>query len=276
LWYGFKLVNDGVITLGTLTAFQSYIFQIGAGLGSTSRFVSQLIEAQGASGRIFYLLERVPTIPIPPQTGKDSPENKTAKDDHRDGSANGGDEESPVKPEVVPYIPPIPLIQPETMEGLVEFQDVSFSYPSRPDVPVLENFSLTIPVNSTCALVGSSGAGKSTVVALLQRFYDITSGSVCIDGNDIRNLDVQWLRSHMAYVQQEPQLFGLTVRQNICYGVDRPVTQAEVEAVSRKANAHDFIVQWPQGYDTMVGERGVKLSGGQKQRIAIARGKYKK
>lgn len=92
-----------------------------------------------------------------------------------------------------------------------------------------------------------------------------------IDGHDIRNLDMNWLRSHIAYVQQEPQLFGLTVRENIAYGMDREVTQDEIEAVAKEANAHEFISQWPDGYDTLVGERGIQLSGGQKQRIAIAR-----
>ena len=112
---------------------------------------------------------------------------------------------------------------------------------------------------------------KSTVVSLLQRFYDVTSGTISIDGNDIRDLDLQWMRSHIACVQQEPQLFGITVRENIVYGVDREVSQDELERVAREANAHDFISQWPDGYETLVGERGVQLSGGQKQRIAIAR-----
>jgi len=158
------------------------------------------------------------------------------------------------------------------MQGAITINSITFSYPSRPNVPVLKDFSLSVPPNTTAALVGSSGAGKSTVVALLQRFYDVNSGSIQIDGNDIRSLDLSWLRQHIGYVQQEPTLFGLTVRENICYGVtNREVTQEELESVCRKANAHDFISQWPQGYDTLVGERGVKLSGGQKQRVAIAR-----
>jgi len=242
LWYGFKLVTDGVITLGDLTAFQSYIFQIGSSLGQTSRFIQQLIEAQGASGRIFYLLERVPAIP------------KAAKD----GAA--GDAEDPKPP-----------CKPATMEGTVEFTNVNFCYPSRPTVPVLRNFTLTIPANTTAALVGSSGSGKSTVVALLQRFYDVDSGSIRIDGIDIRDLDLRWLRERIGFVQQEPSLFGLSCRENVTYGVDRDVSDEELEQVCRKANAHDFIVEWPEGYDTLVGERGVKLSGGQKQRLAIAR-----
>jgi ABC-type multidrug transport system fused ATPase/permease subunit len=157
------------------------------------------------------------------------------------------------------------------MNGAVGFTNVSFCYPSRPTVPVLKDFSLEIRANTTTALVGSSGAGKSTVVALLQRFYDVDSGSITIDGNDIRDLNLQWLRSNIGYVQQEPTMFGLTCRENVTYGVDRQVPQEELEAVCRKANCHDFVMDWPQQYDTMVGERGVKLSGGQKQRLAIAR-----
>jgi ABC-type multidrug transport system fused ATPase/permease subunit len=106
----------------------------------------------------------------------------------------------------------------------------------------------------------------------LQRFYDVSTGSVTLDGHNIRKMDMNWLRSQMAYVQQEPQLFGLTIRENIMYGVHREnVTQEEIETVAKEANAHEFISQFPDGYDTLVGERGVQLSGGQKQRIAIAR-----
>lgn len=238
LWYGFKLVNDGELTIGQLTAFQSYIFQIGGSLAQTANFLSQVIEARGASGRIFDLLEREPTIP----------------------SVNGSDGTTPSQ-----------KVKPTSLVGGVEFKSVDFNYPSRPDVVVLNNFSLTIPSNTTAALVGSSGSGKSTVVALLQRFYDVTGGSITIDGHDVRDIDLKWLRHHIGYVQQEPQLFGMSVRENLCYGVDRVVSQDELEIACREANAHDFIVSWPMGYDTLVGERGVKLSGGQKQRIAIAR-----
>lgn len=246
LWYGFKLVTDEKMTLGDLTAFQSYIFQIGSSLAQTSRFISQVIEARGASGRIFNLLERTPAIPAA------KPEDDTEKDD-------------PTTAESTATLTPTSLV------GSVNFESVDFCYASRSDVPVLRDFSLSIPPNTTAALVGSSGSGKSTVVALLQRFYDVSGGSITIDGIDIRKIDLQWLRHHIGYVQQEPQLFGMTVRENICYGLDRDVTQDEVESVCREANAHDFIAGWPSGYDTLVGERGVKLSGGQKQRVAIAR-----
>lgn len=233
LWYGFKLVLDGEISIGKLTAFQSYVFIIGGGLGQTSQFVTKMLEASGAAARIFFLLERVPKIPTPIK-------NKQS------------DVEEPKKP--------------SSMEGAVAFNNVSFSYPTRPGVQVLKNFSLSIPANQTAALVGSSGAGKSTVVALVQRFYDVNAGSVTVDGYDIRDLDLKWLRSHIAYVQQEPQLFGLSIRENIQFGLDREVTQEQIEEVAKKANAHAFISQWPEGYSTLVGERGVQLSGGQKQR----------
>ena len=121
-------------------------------------------------------------------------------------------------------------------------------------------------------LLSSMSAGKTTIIGLLQRFYDVSGGSVTLDGHDLRKLDIKWLRSQMAYVQQEPQLFGLTIRDNILYGAHRnDITQGEIETVAKEANAHEFITQFPDGYDTLVGERGIQLSGGQKQRIAIAR-----
>jgi ABC-type multidrug transport system fused ATPase/permease subunit len=111
----------------------------------------------------------------------------------------------------------------------------------------------------------------TTTVSLLQRFYDIDQGSITLDNHDITSLDLQWLRKNIGYVQQEPHLFGLTVRENLLYGVDRDISQEELETAAKDAHAHEFISSWPDGYDTLVGERGVKLSGGQKQRVAIAR-----
>jgi ABC-type multidrug transport system fused ATPase/permease subunit len=168
---------------------------------------------------------------------------------------------------------PIALLKPKSMEGRLNFENVKFAYPSRPDINVLDGYTLKIPPGSTTALVGSSGSGKSTVVALLQRFYDVDSGSITIDDNELKDLDVKWLRQHIGYVQQEPQLFGLSVRDNLLYGVpdNEIISQEKMEQACRDANCHDFISSWPDGYDTLVGERGVKLSGGQKQRISIAR-----
>lgn len=114
-------------------------------------------------------------------------------------------------------------------------------------------------------------AGKSTIVSLLQRFYDCEQGRITVDGHELKSLDLTWLRQQIGYVQQEPNLFGLSIRENMLYGVERDVSQEELEAVAKDAHAHEFIVDMPEGYDTLVGERGVKLSGGQKQRVAIAR-----
>jgi ABC transporter fused permease/ATP-binding protein len=154
--------------------------------------------------------------------------------------------------------------------GAIRFEDVSFTYAARPDVPVLRDVSLEVAPGEVVALVGPSGSGKSTVLALLLRFYDVSAGRVTLEGVDVRELPLGELRRATAMVSQEPVLFSGTLRDNIAYARDG-ATQAEVEAAARDANAHDFIAAFPDGYATVVGERGVKLSGGQKQRIAIAR-----
>jgi ABC transporter fused permease/ATP-binding protein len=154
--------------------------------------------------------------------------------------------------------------------GAVAFKDLSFRYPSRPDVQVLDGIDLSIAPGQAVALVGHSGSGKSTLTSLLLRFFDPDEGSVELEGVDIRRLKLDALRSTLAIVAQEPVLFSGTLRENIAYG--RPdATDAQVEAAARDAHAHAFIMGFPDGYDTIVGERGVKLSGGQRQRIAIAR-----
>ncbi len=156
------------------------------------------------------------------------------------------------------------------VSGRIELRDVSFRYPTRPDVPALDHVSLVVEPGEVVALVGSSGAGKSTIAALIPRFYDCESGAVLLDGVDIRTLDPSWLRAHIGSVAQEPILFSTSIAENIRYGRDG-ASDADVEAAARAANAHDFITALPQGYATPVGERGVQLSGGQKQRVAIAR-----
>ncbi len=156
------------------------------------------------------------------------------------------------------------------VRGEVRFEQVAFHYASRPDMPVLRGVDLTINPGERVALVGPSGAGKSTIASLLLRFYDPVSGRILIDGTDARSYDLSALRDRMSIVPQEVLLFGGTIRENIAYG--RPgAAQAEIEAAARKANAHAFIADFPDGYDTVVGERGIQLSGGQRQRIAIAR-----
>ncbi|XP_062977760.1 mitochondrial potassium channel ATP-binding subunit [Elgaria multicarinata webbii] len=157
------------------------------------------------------------------------------------------------------------------LSGRIEFQDVCFSYPTRPGYQVLRDFSLTIPANKTVAIVGQSGGGKSTVAALLERFYEPTKGAIFLDGRDICTLDSTWLRGEiLGFINQEPVLFSTTIMENIRFG--KPcASDAEIYAAARLANADEFIRSFPDGYNTVVGERGVTLSGGQKQRVAIAR-----
>ena len=156
------------------------------------------------------------------------------------------------------------------LQGRIAFRNVGFHYASRPDVPVLRDVSFTAEPGQRIALVGPSGAGKSTIASLLLRFYDPVTGDVLIDGKDARAYPLTALRDRMAIVPQEVLLFGGSIRENIAYG--KPgAAQAELEEAARKANAHEFITSFPQGYDTVVGERGIQLSGGQRQRIAIAR-----
>ncbi|TDG52500.1 hypothetical protein AWZ03_000733 [Drosophila navojoa] len=156
------------------------------------------------------------------------------------------------------------------LRGDIEFQDVFFRYPSRPEIIVHRGLNIKIRAGQTVALVGSSGCGKSTCIQLLQRFYDPVFGAVLLDELDIRKYNIQWLRSNIAVVGQEPVLFMGTIGQNISYGKPN-ATQKEIEAAATQAGAHDFISQLPESYRTMIGERGSQLSGGQKQRIAIAR-----
>ena len=156
----------------------------------------------------------------------------------------------------------------ERLNGAVRFEQVSFHY--RPDVPVLVNVSLGVQPGERIALVGPSGAGKSTMLKLLMRFYDVRDGAITIDGYDLRDLPLTFLRSQIGLVQQEPFLFNGTVRDNILYG-DLGAEQERLEAAARAARAHEFISQLPEGYDTWIGERGVKLSVGEKQRVSIAR-----
>ncbi|CAK4611494.1 hypothetical protein AeMF1_018603 [Aphanomyces euteiches] len=161
-------------------------------------------------------------------------------------------------------------IIPKTCAGKVEARDVRFAYPSRPDDPILCGYSLTIESGETVALVGASGSGKNTLVSLLQRFYEPSSGAIFLDGHDIKTLQIQWLRRQIGLVSQEPVLFATTIFENIAAGAT-DVSKDDVIAAAKLANAHDFISKLPQGYDTMCGEKGALLSGGQKQRIAIAR-----
>ena len=231
LWTGGRLVLSGELTPGEMVSFLLYTVSIAAAIGALASFFTAYQEAVGAAERVFEILETNPAI------------------------ANPAD--------------PIPL--PTPVRGEVVFDDVVFRYNAAEEgPPTLDRFSLRIAPGEVVALVGPSGAGKTTVGSLLPRFWDIESGRIALDGIDIRQLPLAELRAAVGVVPQEPALMSGTVRENIAYGREG-ATDAEVEQAARVANAHDFIVALPNGYDTMVGERGVKLSGGQRQRIAIAR-----
>ena len=158
----------------------------------------------------------------------------------------------------------------ENVVGEIEFRNVRFAYPIRPDQEILKGLNLVAKPKQTVALVGESGCGKSTTISLIERFYNPTAGQVLLDGHPIDKMEIEWLRSQIGLVSQEPTLFATTIRENIRYG--KPdATDDEIIAAAKMSNAHTFISGFPDGYDTMVGEKGVTLSGGQKQRIAIAR-----
>jgi ATP-binding cassette subfamily B (MDR/TAP) protein 1 len=160
----------------------------------------------------------------------------------------------------------------ESVEGTIEFRDVHFRYPTRPEQPVLRGLNLTVSPGQYIALVGASGCGKSTTIALLERFYDPLVGGIYIDGKEISSLNLNDYRSFIALVSQEPTLYQGTIRENVLLGADRDdVPDSEVEFACREANIYDFIMSLPDGFSTVVGSKGSMLSGGQKQRIAIAR-----
>jgi ATP-binding cassette, subfamily B (MDR/TAP), member 1 len=160
----------------------------------------------------------------------------------------------------------------KSIEGTIEFRDVHFRYPTRPEQPVLRGLDLTVKPGQYVALVGASGCGKSTTIALLERFYDPLVGGIFIDGKEISSLNLNDYRSFLALVSQEPTLYQGTIRENILLGVDRDdVPDSAVEFACKEANIYDFIQSLPEGFSTIVGSKGALLSGGQKQRIAIAR-----
>ena len=162
---------------------------------------------------------------------------------------------------------------PDFVEGKIEFDDVTFTYPTRPNVSILNGMSAVMLPSKTVAIVGPSGCGKSTVIQLIQRFYDPESGSIKLDNHHLNSMPQDSLRRNIGIVSQEPALFDRTLAENIAYGTDnyRPVTTAEIIEAARKSNIHTFIQSLPMGYETKVGQRGAQLSGGQKQRVAIAR-----
>ncbi|KAK9828398.1 hypothetical protein WJX81_003942 [Elliptochloris bilobata] len=233
LWFGARQVVDAYLSAGDLSTFIIYALYVGANVGALAGVISNLIQAVGASERVFELLDRIPQLPEP---GMMEPM----------GAPEGGD---------------------------INLQDVTFAYPSRPDVTVLRGINLHVPPGRKVALVGPSGGGKSTIVNLIQRFYDPRSGGVFLDGCPLPAIQHEFLHKQVSIVSQEPVLFAESILYNIAFGVSNPhsVPLAQVEEAAKLANAHDFIQAFPQAYHTQVGERGVRLSGGQKQRVAIAR-----
>ncbi len=231
LWQGGVLVLEGNLTAGALVSFLLYTITIAAAIGALASFFSAYQEAVGAAERVFELLETEAPITDPPS--------------------------------------PTPL--PRPVRGEVAFESVSFRYRDAADAPwTLHEIDVKVAPGEVVALVGPSGAGKTTLVSLLPRFWDVTAGRIRLDGIDIRELRLADLRGAVGLVPQEPALFSGTVEANIAYG--RPgATTEQIEGAARAAHAHEFVVRLPQGYATLVGERGVKLSGGQRQRIAIAR-----
>jgi ATP-binding cassette subfamily B protein len=156
------------------------------------------------------------------------------------------------------------------LQGRIEYKNVHFSYPSRKDIEVLQGISFEVTPGQVVALVGSSGSGKTTLGGLLPRFYEPTEGEILLDSQNLSSLKLSWLREQIGIVSQEPVLISSTIEENIRYGKPQ-ASQAEVSAAAKAANAYDFIQKFPEGLNTLVGERGLQLSGGQKQRVAIAR-----
>jgi ATP-binding cassette subfamily B protein len=230
LWMGANDVRNGVMTEGVLIQFVIYSIIMAGSVAALSEIWSELQRAAGATERLVELLNAQDTV------------------------------NDPAKPAALP----------SPVRGEIRFDDVTFRYPSRPDVVALEHLSLQVNPGETVAFVGPSGAGKTTVIQMIQRFYDPASGQVMLDGVDLRDIDRADFRQHMALVPQDPIIFATSARENIRFG-RLDASDAEVEAAARAAAAHDFITALPEGYDSFVGERGVMLSGGQKQRIAIAR-----
>ncbi|KAM8728351.1 mitochondrial potassium channel ATP-binding subunit isoform 2-T2 [Acanthopagrus schlegelii] len=231
IFAGGTLIASSEMSPGDLMSFLVASQTVQRSLASISILFGQMVRGISSGARVFEYLSLKPTIPL-----------------------SGGGR--------IPY---------HSLTGRVDFMDISFSYPTRPGHQILSRFNLTLPPSKTVAIVGESGGGKSTVASLLERFYDPTSGVIMLDGLDIRTLDLSWMRGQViGFINQEPVLFGSSVMENIRFG--KPgATDAEVINAAKQANAHRFITAFPDGYNTIVGERGATLSGGQKQRIAIAR-----
>jgi ATP-binding cassette subfamily B protein len=245
LTYGGNLVLSGQLTMGELTSFIAYTGMIAMALSSAGGVYFELLKSMGATERVYGIITRIPSIPI-------------SIDEYE--SYGGTKRLQRALPNIV---------------GQIRFNNVTFAYPMRMDRIVLHGLNLELTPGRVVALVGESGGGKSTCTQLIQRFYDPISGNITLDNVDIRDIDTKYLRQQIGVVSQEPYLFATTIRENIKYARDN-ATDEEMIYAAKQANAHDFIMKFPLGYNTMVGERGTQLSGGQKQRVAIAMAILKK
>ena len=235
LWSGATLLQSGRITIGEMTRFVLYTAFVAGAMGQFADLYSQLQKAVGATHRVRELLREQPEFAVK-----------------------------------MPGTTRAATVPRHALRGEVEFRDVHFRYPSRPEAEVLKGISFAVRSGEKIALVGPSGAGKSTIISLLLRFYDPQQGELLVDGRPAPSYPLDWLRNQMSIVPQEALLFGGTIFENIAYG--RPgAGEAEIIEAARQAHAHEFVSAFPDGYQTLVGERGVKLSGGQRQRVAIAR-----
>jgi len=231
IWFGSTLVLSGEISVGDLTTYILYSIFVAASMGSFPELYANVQKAVGASERVLEILD---------ETGED---------------ISLIDADQPIQ---------------HPIKGELRFREVSFSYPGRPETRVLDNVSFQVEAGQKLALVGPSGAGKSTLASLILHFYSNTEGEILFDGRNSEEFRLMDLRRQNAIVPQDVLLFGGSIRENIGYG-KLDASQEEIIAAAQKANAHHFINEFPEGYETLVGERGVKLSGGQRQRIAIAR-----
>ncbi len=245
IWMGAWLLSKGDMDAGQLVSFVVYTAVIGGAIAGLGNFYTELVGAIGATERIREILEEKSEVSMPIGVG---------------GFSNR---------QVIQNHPPTKGIG-KRLEGRIEFKDVHFNYPTREDVKVLKGINISVAAGEKLALVGPSGAGKSTVIQLLLKFYGVLDGDITVDGQSIYSMDTTDYRRNIALVPQEVLLFGGTIRENILYG--KPdATEPEILEAARQANALEFIERFPDGLDTVVGERGIKLSGGQRQRIAIAR-----
>ena len=256
MWYGCTLMQAGQLSVGDMTRFTIYTSFVAGAVGSFADLYGQIQKTVGATARVRELLQEEPEPVVP--AGSAPPLIFQSANGRSCTSATQKTASAPV------------AAVPARLRGEVRFEDITFRYPSRPEVTVLHDLSLHAAPGERVALVGPSGAGKSTLVSLLLRFYDPEAGRLLLDGRPAVDYPLRDLRAQMAVVPQEVLLFGGSIAENISYG--RPgASREEILDAARKANAHDFIEKFPEGYETVVGERGIKLSGGQRQRVAIAR-----